>query len=357
MAFVRPTLQTIIDRVQSDIEGRITGADATLKNTLLNILAMALAGVAHGLYGYQAWQARQILPDTAENELLDRHADWWGVTRNPVAAAVGTVTFTGTDAVTIPAGTTLQRSDGAEYTTDADGVIASGSVSVAVTASLGGVEGNASSGQSLQLVTPISGVQSVALVDAGGLVGGTDIETDDALRTRLRQRVQQAPQGGAGADYDVWAKEVSGVTRVWVLPQWLGAGTVGVAFVRDGDATFIPDAAEVQAVQDYIDTVRPVTASVSVFAPTAVPVGMTIKLSPNTAAVQAAVQAELDDLFARDANVEDGAGSGTMLLSRINEAISIATGELDHVLVTPVADVTLSAGEIATVGTITWQAL
>jgi uncharacterized phage protein gp47/JayE len=84
---------------------------------------------------------------------------------------------------------------------------------------------------------------------------------------------------------------------------------------------------------------------------------MTIQLSPNTASVQAAVQAELEDLFRREAGVEDGAGSGTVLLSHIREAISRAEGETDHVLVSPAADVTLSAGEIATVGNLTFQAL
>ncbi|RMG49544.1 MAG: baseplate J/gp47 family protein, partial [Gammaproteobacteria bacterium] len=216
---------------------------------------------------------------------------------------------------------------------------------------------NADANVTLSLVSPIAGVDSSATVATGGLTGGADQETDDALRDRLRARVQNPPHGGARKDYEAWALEVEGVTRAWVFPHWTGAGTVGVFFVRDDDASIIPDAAEVQAVQDHIDALRPVTAAVTCYAPTAVPIDMTIQLSPNTTAVQSAVQAELQDLFRREANVEDGNGSGTLLISHIREAISRAEGEVDHVLVTPSADITLSPGEMAILGNLTFQAL
>lgn len=355
MAFARPTLQQLLDRIQADIESRLPGTDPRLRQSLLGIVARAHAGATHGLYGYLDWLSRQILPSTAEAEILEQHASWWGVARLAAAPAQGNVTVTGTDGSVIPAGTTLQRSDGAQYTTEAEATIASGSATAAVTAVDGGQDTNASAGQKLTLVAPIPGVQSSATVAAGGLVGGTDIETDDALRERLRQRVQNRPQGGALADYETWALEVEGVTRVFVMPNWNGLGTVGVYFMRDDDASPIPDAGEVAAVQAYIDERRPVTAAVTVYAPTAVPVAMTISLNPNTSAVQLAVTAELQELFRRQ-NVEDGAGSGTVLLTHIREAISRAAGENNHTI-DLVADVTLNTGEITTLGAITFQAL
>lgn len=357
MAFARPTLPELIDRIQADIESRLPGTDPRLRRSVLGAVGRAVAGQLHGLYGYLDWLSEQIIPSTATDEILERHASWWGVSRNPAAAASGTVTFTGTDGTVIPAGTTLQRSDGVDYTTDAEGTIASGTVDIAVTATEGGQDTNADAGVSLSLVSPIAGAQSSATVATGGLTGGADEESDSALRTRLRQRVQEPPQGGAVTDYEQWALEVEGVTRVWVMAQWSGAGTVGVYFTRDDDASLIPDAAEVTAVQDYLDDRRPVTADVTVYAPTEQAQDMTIQLAPNTSTVQAAVEAELEDMFRRDADVEDGNGSGTILLSRIREAISTATGETDHVLVSPASDITLSAGEIATLGNITWQAL
>lgn len=356
MAFARPTLQQLLDRIQADIESRLPGTDPRLRQSLLGIVARAHAGATHGLYGALDYLARQVLPSTCTDEdIFALHASWWGVPRNLAAQAKGNVTFTGTDGSVIDAGTTLQRSDGVQYTTDAEATISSGSATAAVTAVDGGQSTNATAGQKLTLVSPIAGVRSSATIAAGGLVGGADIETIDAWRERLRQRVQNRPQGGAATDYETWALEVEGVTRVWVMPLWLGLGTVGVFITRDDDASPIPDAGEVAAVQAYIDERRPVTAAVTVYAPTAVPVDMTISLNPNTSAVQLAVTAELQDLFRRQ-DVEDGAGSGTVLLTHIREAISRAAGENNHAI-DLVADVTLSPGEIATLGTITWQAL
>jgi len=208
--------------------------------------------------------------------------------------------------------------------------------------------GSRATGQSLSLVSPVIGVQTI--VTAGELSCGADVETDDALRSRLIARIQQPPHGGASYDYTTWALEVSGVTRAWVYPAELGLGTVTVRFVRDLDATLIPDAGEIAAVQSYIDARRPVTAQVTVLAPAAVPLNFQIQgLVPATATVQAAVQTELADLLLREA-----VPGGTMLLSHIRAAISAATGETDYVLVAPAANVANTTGNMSTMGTIAW---
>lgn len=350
MPFTRPTLPELIDRAAADIESRLPDADARLRRSVLNVLVRMHAGSVHGLYGYLDWLAKQLMIDTAELEHLNRWASIWGVTRRAATAAAGNVTFTGTDGASIPAGTTLQRSDGVEYTTDALGTIAGGTATVAVTAVVAGAAGNADAGVALTLVSPISGVNSQATVAAGGLAGGADAEVDDLLRERLLARIQQPPHGGADFDYVAWALEVPGVTRAWVYPAELGLGTVTVRFMMDDTyADGIPQAGDVAAVQAYIDALRPVTAAVTVAAPIAVPLDITITLTPNTATVRAAVEAELADLIRREA--EPG---GTLLISHIREAISSAAGETDHVLSVPAADVAHGTGEIATMGVVTW---
>lgn len=356
MPFQRPTLPDLIDRAASDIESRLPGTDARLRRSNLNVLARMHAGAVHGLYGMLDWLSRQVLPDSAEAEYLARWASIWGVSRLAAVAATGSITLTGATGSVVPAGTVLQRSDGALFATTAEVAFTTTTASASVTAQVAGATGNTAANTTLSLVSPISGVQSSAVVASGGLTGGVDSETDERLRARLLARIQAPPQGGNTTDYAQWARAVAGVTRVWVFPGWLGIGTVGVGFVMDdAPGSIIPDAATVTKVADYIDPRRPVTADVTVFAPTAAPQAMTIRLSPNTTTVQAAVTAELNDLFRREAQVEDGTGSGKILLSRINEAISIASGETDHVLVSPTADITLTKGQIATLGVITWQ--
>lgn len=349
MPFSRPELADLIDRAIQDIEARLPGTDARLRRSNLNVLARTHSGAVHGLYGYLDWIARQVLPDTADAEILERWASIWGVTRKAASFAVGPVTLTGTTGAVVPAGTVLQAADGQEFATNAEVTLAAGTATAQVTALVAGQAGNLVAGTTLTLVSPVAGVNAQATVASGGLTGGADTETDDTLRARLLSRIQAPPHGGAKSDYIAWALEVAGVTRAWVYPAELGLGTVTVRFVRDDDASIIPDAAEVTAVQTYLDALRPVTAGLTVVAPIAVPLNPTIQLTPNTSTVQAAVQAEIADLLRREA--EPG---GTILISHIREAISLAAGETNHVLTVPAGDVTHTTGQIATMGTITW---
>lgn len=351
MPFVRPTLLELVERIAADIESRLPGVDARLRRSNAAVLARVLGGATHGLHGNLEFLAGQIFPDTAEKEYLERWASIWSVLRKPAAAGQGSVIFTGTNGTVIPAGTLLQRSDGAEYTVDADATIAAGSATAAVTAGQAGAAGNTAAGSALSLVNPLAGVNASATVAAGGVTGGADAELDEDLRGRLLARIRQPPHGGADFDYVAWALEVPGVTRAWCYPRYLGNGTVGVAFVCDDQpGGIIPDAAKVSEVQDYLDFLRPVTADLTVFAPVARPLDLTIRIAPDSAAVRAAVTAELADLVTRTA-----VPNGTIYLSHIREAISVAAGELDHTLVAPVADVVCSGGEISIMGAITWQ--
>lgn len=347
MSFNRPQLAELVQRVRNDMLSRLT-TDDVLRRADAEVLTRVISGVTHGLYGFIEWVSRQILPDTSDTDILDRQASIWGVARKPAAVATGTVSFVVQPGAVIPAGTLLQALDGVQYQTTADATGSAPSYNAPVESVLAQAAANRSTGQSLSLVSPVLGVQTSFV--AGELSGGADIETDDALRARLLSRIQQPPHGGASYDYVAWALEVEGVTRAWCYPQELGIGTVTVRFVRDNDASPIPDAGEVATVQAYIDALRPVTAQLMVVAPIAAPVNFTITgLVPSTSAVRAAVEAELADLLLREA-----VPGGAILLSHIRAAISAATDENDYVLTAPTADVTNTVGRMSTMGSITW---
>ncbi len=78
-----PTLPDIYGRICTDIELYLPGAAARAPESLLSTLASAEAGAVHEVYGFLQWVARQILPDTADEDVLARWGNLLNVTRLP----------------------------------------------------------------------------------------------------------------------------------------------------------------------------------------------------------------------------------------------------------------------------------
>jgi uncharacterized phage protein gp47/JayE len=349
VSFIRPTLSALITRVRADFDSRLPGADSRLPASVLDVLARSFSGAASGLYGYLDWLARQILPDTADDEQLARHAGIWGLTRKAAVGAAGNVAITGIQGTIIPAGTAFVRDDNVEYRSTGAVTLGVGATNAPVEEVAGGAAGDTAAGTILRFVAPIAGVNAGATVQAPGIVGGAVEEDDEALRARLLTRIRTPPTGGSRGDYERWALEVPEVTRAWVFPGWMGTGTVGVTFVLDGRNDILPTEDDVDAVEAYLDPRRPVTANVVVFAPEPFPIDLRLRLNPDTAETRAAVIAELDDFFARDAQP-----GGTIYISRLREAISIAAGETWHDLELPELDIVAAAGSLPVRGEVEW---
>lgn len=345
MPFETPTLPTLISRTAADL------ASDALRQSDAQVLSRTISGAAYGLYGYLNWIAKQILPDTADAVTLERQALLRLETpRIPAKSATGSASFLASAGSVLDANLVVQASDGRQYRV-VDAITPGSGINTAQLEAVdGGILGNAAAGLTLKLVQPVTGIDETFTVLAPGITGGSNQESVESLRSRVIRSYQVIPHGGDADDYVTWALECAGVTRAWTVKNYLGPGTVGVFFVRDGDASIIPDANEIATVKSYIDTKAPVTAEVIVLAPVLKAVNYTIKLTPDTTVVRAAVAGELTDLHEREAGLGD-----TLLISHIREAISSAQGEVDNVVGSPVNDVTARPNELLTVGAITWQ--
>jgi uncharacterized phage protein gp47/JayE len=361
MPFSRLSLQEIVDRITSDLQNQITGATSFLRRSVLRVIAKVNAGVFHLLYEYLDYQARQLFVSTADEVGCEAIASEYGIIRKAATEAVGSGTATGTNGITIPAGTQLTSPDDQTYETDADVVIAAGVATVAFTATVAGEDGNDDPGIILTFTSPIPGVSTSLTVDADGIYNGTDIESIESLSERVLARKRFPPQGGASFDYERWALEVSGVTRVWIFSLYAGPGTIGIAFVRDNDVSIIPNASQRADVLAYIIQHTdpstgaligcPVTAEpgIQMLVMTELVVNFTIAIYPNTLAVHTIVESNLEDLLLRR-----GGSGRTVYLSEISEAISLAAGEERHSVTIPAADVTAAATEVHVLGTVTF---
>lgn len=346
--FQRPTLAENISMIRTDLFAMLDIND-TLRRMDEDVRAKVYAAALHTVYGYIDYLALNMLPDRCDETWLARHASMKRCPRKLAAAASGYMRWDGvTNGIKVTAGSIIQRDDLVQYVATSDASSSGGVLRVPITCSAEGRAGDADDGSSLYLVTPVNGLPSAGLAD--NISGGLDIEDLEEWRGRVIERYYWTPMGGADGDYIVWAKEVPGITRAWAYRHWMGAGSVGVMVASSDPVNPVPDAATVQAVKSHIEPLAPVAgSSLYVFAPVPKSVDFHIKLTPDTAAVRAAVTAELRSFLLRD-----GYPEGELTLSRINEAISIATGEYSHQLIAPAANVSIAKNELAVMGTLSW---
>lgn len=366
MAFERPTLGQLIKRAEGDFKSGL-GLITVLRRSFIGVTARVIAGFAHSHFGYLKFIEKNVFGDTAEGEYLIRLAKIFGVEQKNATFAEFTASVTGTAGVVIPANRVYRRSDGQEYTTQAEVILTGSGDEISLLASVAGTAPNVAVSDVISILSPIANLTPEATVTSIE-IQGEDIEDLELLRGRFLDRVRNPPSGGTANDYIQWAKEVAGITRAWVKPLADGPGTVTVFIVSDTSDPITPSAPKVAEAQAYVDLQRPTTANVTVVAPVLFPIDMVIALSPNLTDVQTAIEAELRDLITRDAQVTgtySGPGTtynGKILLSRINEAISIGAGEEDHEIISINGDTTPGNveppdGNLAVLGDITWQVL
>ncbi len=352
MPFNVPSLEQLKKLSRDSIVNAVAKGRPIIRRTIEDAIGNAVGAVQylHLERLLVVWD--QLWPDTATGRWLDRHASMWGLTRKDAGPAGGKVRITGVTGNTVPLGTSWTSEEGFSYTTLEEAEIPTGEeVFVLVEATTGGAATRLPASAELSLDAAIAGVDDVATViigDAGedGLVGGSDLESDDDLRVRVLARIQNPPEGGSVADYIGWALEVPGVTRAWAIPWVNGPGTVLVLVVDDNSDPITPGATKLAEVLAYLVTVAPATdvPGIVVAAPVLVPVDHQMILSPNTATVQSAVDDQLDDFY----NVRELGAD--VKLSQITGAIDAAPGEDWNELQVPAADVVIDVFELAVRG-------
>jgi uncharacterized phage protein gp47/JayE len=213
-----------------------------------------------------------VFAQTSNGTYLDNRAGEFGITRKAGTKATGAVTFSGVDGTIIPLGTQVRSTNALVFVTTEEETIFGGSATPDIEAAEIGTAYNVGSATITNLPIAIIGISSISNFYVTS--GGTDIETDADLLARLLIKVQTPATSGNATEYKVWALSVDGVGDAIVYPIWDGNGTVKI-FVIGNDK--LPVAAGIVTdVGDYIETVRPIGATVTVVSATALTIDVSV---------------------------------------------------------------------------------
>lgn len=372
-----PSAKTIAERIASAMEFSISvvrplvdplAISRAVRSArgMLAMIGRAVALEAREIHDHVAWWGRQYFVDTAEDEFVQRHADIYGIVARTATFAVGKVDIEGAAGTPIPADLEIAGSDGTIFRTTETAIIGpNGGAAVSVIASIAGPAGNLEAGIRLRTVTAFPEINRIA-VAAEGIAGGAEAETPAELADATMAYIRQRPHGGAGFDYPTWLREKFAVRAVKPETDWIGRGSVGVIVaMKDGTSARAPTESEMAEMLSYLGApgsssgVRPVTAHVVIVPAEMRAIPITVRVRPDTVATRAAVEEAFAAFVATIGDANDDQNESPIGAriepSRISEAISAASGEYAHDLISPSAPFTLDRDQYPLPGVITFE--
>jgi uncharacterized phage protein gp47/JayE len=344
MSFEQQSQAAVLARLKANI--------ATLKNTQSAIEGTFNGDIlsANSIEFEKAYTEMNLLiqaafADTAWGDYLTMRAAEMGVIRKTAVAAQVTITIMGTANTNIPAGSLFATQTGLNFaTTQAITIGSSGTAAALAICTTTGAAGNVDAETIVKIPYSIPGVSSAA--NAAAATEGYDAETDTALLARYLLKARTPATSGNTYHYEEWALAVSGVGQAKVLPLWNGNGTVKVLILNNDNA--IPSDALVASTAEYIETLRPIGATVTVVAPTAIAINITATITGKdvTAAFKTALTAYFQDY---------GFGLSTVSIAKVGAILLSQDGVTDYTnltLNTGTANIAIADDALPVVGTV-----
>jgi uncharacterized phage protein gp47/JayE len=347
---------TQLASLKPDVDTSLTDSDWYVK-------AQALGGCMAGVYSDQNLLSNDPFPQSARTDALLKHLQTYFTA--PFNNFIQPSQASGYIAVTGTVGTVITTSVQGIYPPNGNGYQSLTGFTMAATSALipmqsistGAVQ-NILSGAPMTISNPPAGLNPSA-VASGNFQLGRDLETGEEAAARILAFIQTPPEGGTVADYIRWAQLASPlVTNASVLRFANGFGTVGIvitagttnidAAIDAGDAVVItPSQDLINVVQNYIDTVNPITDCATVYGPELLPINVSVTafwtqgtgatVNPGQPGPQF-TQAQLltNEIMKAIYNTSPGgrqiAGSGFMLKSDIEEQIDNALSDETYLI-------------------------
>lgn len=219
---------------------------------------------------------------------------------------------------------------------------------------------NLDSGAKLTLKTPIIGVDDDAYVQFTKIAGGEDEEDIESYRARVLDTYANPIATMNDATIIKLAKSISGITRVWAFDATPIAGEFEVYHTRDNDDDPIPTPAELDILKDELLKLKypPMRdQDVHVLPPTKINVDFVFTdLQPDSQLLRDEIEKNLVQFFKEIPNVSQNVAEDGYR-SVIWQTLNPETGQFveSFVLSNPTGDIAIASGQLALLGTITWN--
>lgn len=262
-----PTLSQLYTGIVNDLETEYGVNISLTQKVALRVFAAVSAGKLWLLYKVLGFVQKNIWPDTADPESKGGTLERFGrirLGRNPFPATAGqyVVTITGTSGATIPAQTTIFKSDddslspGYLFVLDTSYLMPGTTGSITIRALTPGTDAKLQVGDTLTLVSPNPNLDNVATVTSEA-VEPLAAETIEDYRANTLQSFRLEAQGGSPGDYRIWASDAQGVEKVYPYAK-TGATNTAIVYVEattadstDGRGT--PSASLLSDVEDVLN--------------------------------------------------------------------------------------------------------
>jgi len=217
-----PTLQQLYNEIISDFETEFSITIPGFGKNVFRAMAAVQAAKLWVYYKLIGFLQKNIFADTADPEAIGGTLERFGrvkLGRNPfpAVAAQYSVLVTGTAGQTIPASTQFKTNDDSAnpdrlFILDSPFTLTAGPDYITLRALDAGLVSELEIGDELTATAPLNLIDQIVVVDAE-VVQPLAAETIEDYRRKVMDAYRLEPQGGAGADYRIWASDAQGVKQ------------------------------------------------------------------------------------------------------------------------------------------------
>lgn len=309
-----PTTQQIYNNIIADLEAQYNITIPFIGKSFLRAYASVLAAQLKLVYLLVGKVQKNIFVDTADPQAQGGTLERFGfvkLNRYPFKATQGTyeIQAVGTVGAVIPAGTTFKSDDDSVnpaylFILDTQYTLVS-PFKFNVRALTAGLESQMNVSETMTVTAPLSNIDSKFTVTAE-ITEPQVAEGIEDYRRKAIDAYRLEPQGGAGADYRLWASDAQGVKQSYPYAATGNGNQVNLfieANINDStDGKGTPSAQILTDVQSQIEdptadrpSRKPITDTVSYLAITPLDVDITINSGSFTAAQQTLIDNSIED--------------------------------------------------------------